>query len=311
MSKKFVADPQIEKMISQLAQDEAGKRQYYRPVYSIHKWWARRPGALFRSILLLAQHPGRKLFQTSYSGSVSSQSEYFQPGSLENLIIVDPFMGGGTTLVEANRLGAKVIGCDLNPVSYWIVRETLKPIDLDKLNQYFAQLEASAGEKIKQLYRTTCPHCHEQADALYAFWVRYVPCPHCQNPVYLYKRTILNEGLSRNKPLSATNPATVFCPQCFALNEWSGKGDCLCSSCNHTFDPMREVYDQGYFTCPSCHRDKISLIDSLSNGEKMGEKLVAIEYWCPQLNVRHYKSPDGQDLQKFMDIQSQFDDHKE
>jgi len=29
-----------------------------------------------------------------------------------------PFMGGGTTIVEALRLGCKVIGVDLNPVAW-------------------------------------------------------------------------------------------------------------------------------------------------------------------------------------------------
>jgi adenine-specific DNA methylase len=51
---KFVQDTFIEEIISKLAQEETGKRQYYRPVYSLHKWWARRPGAQFRSIILLA-----------------------------------------------------------------------------------------------------------------------------------------------------------------------------------------------------------------------------------------------------------------
>lgn len=51
---RFVGDPSSEWVISKLAQDETGKRQHYRPIYSLHKWWARRPGTLFRSILLLA-----------------------------------------------------------------------------------------------------------------------------------------------------------------------------------------------------------------------------------------------------------------
>ena len=130
-------DSDTEDIISQLAQDETGKRQYYRPVYSLHKWWARRPGALFRSIILLATNSNKELFLTTANGSISKLGEYFRDHTLENSVILDPFMGGGTTLVEANRLGAKVIGCDLNPVSYWIVRETLKPIDLDRLNEYF------------------------------------------------------------------------------------------------------------------------------------------------------------------------------
>ena len=107
-SKKFI-NSDIESIVSKLAQDETGKRQYYRPVYSLHKWWARRPGALFRAIILLATEQTNKLFTTT-NGSVSPYSEYFNDHNLENVIILDPFMGGGTTLVEANRLGAKVIG---------------------------------------------------------------------------------------------------------------------------------------------------------------------------------------------------------
>ncbi|QTA86710.1 DNA methyltransferase [Desulfonema magnum] len=139
-NKKFT-DSYTEETISKLAQDETGKRHYYRPVYSLHKWWARRPGALFRSVILLATNSADMLFITN-GGSLSPYSHYFKSHNLEDIIIIlDPFMGGGTTLAEANRLGAKVIGCDLNPVSFWIVRETLRPIDLEKLDNYFHKLE--------------------------------------------------------------------------------------------------------------------------------------------------------------------------
>jgi putative DNA methylase len=291
---KFI-NADTENIVSKLAQDETGKRQYYRPVYSLHKWWARRPGALFRAIILSATTQTNKLFTTT-NGSVSTDSEYFKDHNLEHTIILDPFMGGGTTLVEANRLGAKVIGCDLNPVSFWIVRETLKPIDVKKLDYYFQQLEQTAGEKIRSLYRTRCVHCHTQAETLYVFWVRYIHCRHCDKPVHLFKRTFLNHGLSRNKPPSRANPATVFCPRCFALNDWYGKENSLCYVCGHTFDPRIETYDQGFYTCPECQKSKISLIQTLGTGQKLHEKLVAVEYWCPRCRDRFYKSPDEEDL---------------
>ena len=145
MPNKFV-DSYTEDMISRLAQDETGKRQYYRPVYSLHKWWARRPGALFRSIILRASNPDHPLFLKTH-GALSQESHYFQSHHLENIVILDPFMGGGTTLVEANRLGAKVIGCDLNPVSFWVVRETLKPIDLKKTQQLLQTVGTNGGGK--------------------------------------------------------------------------------------------------------------------------------------------------------------------
>lgn len=299
--RKFV-DSNTEDVISQLAQDETGKRQYYRPVYSLHKWWARRPGALFRSILLRASEPQNGLFSTEY-GVLSRNSDYFQDHNLENIIVLDPFMGGGTTLVEANRLGAKVIGCDLNPVSYWVVRETLKPIDLQKLKKYFVQLEQSAGEKIKALYSTNCVQCESQAEGLYAFWVRYVKCLHCSKDSHLFKRTLLNRGLSRTKPTSKTNPATVFCPQCFKLNDWAGEDDCECVSCGHIFDPEFGTYDQGYYACSHCKKNKISLIETLKTGQKLKEKLVAIEYWCATCKGRLYKSPDEVDQAKIQRIE--------
>lgn len=304
-------DSDTEDIISQLAQDETGKRQYYRPVYSLHKWWARRPGALFRSIILLATNSNKELFLTTANGSISKLGEYFKDHSLENSVILDPFMGGGTTLVEANRLGAKVIGCDLNPVSYWIVRETLKPIDLDRLNEYFNQLESSAGEKIKSLYRTCCLHCNTQCDALYVFWIRYTKCPFCHENGYLFKRTLLNLGLSRNKPPSKNNPATAFCPRCFSLNDWYGKGDCLCKSCNHNFDPQKGTYNQGRYTCSSCGKGHISLLQTLESGQKLLEKLVAIEYWCECCTKRLYKPPDVADLGNITQIVKSFEAGKE
>ncbi len=311
MHGKKLVDSHTEDIISKLTQDETGKRQYYRPVYSLHKWWARRPGALFRSIILLAGDSDSELFTTTANGSLSPSSNYFKDHDLEDVVILDPFMGGGTTLVEANRVGAKVIGCDLNPVSFWVVRETLKSIDLKRLDNYFRQLEETAGEKIKALYRTNCIHCNSEGDGLYAFWVRYVVCPHCGEKVYLFKRTLLNKGLSRNKPPSRANPATALCPQCFALNDWYGEGDCSCQSCGRIFDPQTGTYNQGYYTCPQCGKSRISLIETLQTGQKLRERLVAIEYWCTCRNERLYKSPDAVDLARIASIEETVEERRE
>lgn len=292
---KFIGS-YTESIISHLSQDETGKRQYYRPIYSLHKWWARRPGALFRAIILLAQAKNNELFTSIHNGTFSTSSLYFKGDNLENVTILDPFMGGGTTLVEASRLGAKVIGCDLNPVAHWIVRETLKPISLERLNNYFSLLSQTVGQKVKKLYKTTCPQCKQQCDTLYAFWVRYVSCPGCGADVYLFKRSLLNEGRSRNKPVSSSNLATVFCPACFALNEWDGSNACICSACHSPFNPETGTYEQGYFDCRCCGQKHISLIETLAHGQKLHEKLMAIEYLCECRKDRFYKPPDPSDF---------------
>ena len=49
-------------------------------------------------------------------------------------------MGGGTTVVEALRLGCKVIGIDLNPVAWFIVQTEIEPVSLKKLDAAFERL---------------------------------------------------------------------------------------------------------------------------------------------------------------------------
>jgi adenine-specific DNA methylase len=305
---RFVPAVTIEQAISKLAQDETGKRQYYRPVYSIHKWWARRPGSLFRAILLLAAFPEHRkdLLRLDRNGNICPDSFYLADHDLSHFTVLDPFMGGGTTLVEANRMGAKVIGCDINPVAYWIVRESLKPVDICKLRHYFQQLEQSAGARIKALYRTRCLHCQEPAETLYAFWIRTIRCKHCRHEVFLHKRALLNEGNSRHRPLSFNNPATVFCPSCLALFEWGGTQPAICPHCGYQFNPYEGHYNEGFYHCPHCRKDNSSLLDTIRAGASLAEHLIAIEYWCPRCRARLYKTPDEDDRRIIAHCEKEF-----
>ena len=86
-----------------LARLESYNKHHYRPNSYLHKWWARRCGSTFRYILKgLVADPARR--------------DYYTAGGLEGMVILDPMMGGGTTLHEAIRLGANVIGADLDPI---------------------------------------------------------------------------------------------------------------------------------------------------------------------------------------------------
>ena len=105
-------------MIAGLALREKQIQQNYRPIIGVHKWFARRPGTLFRG-LLLAEFGQRPL-----------QDTFFDRNDLSGRRIADPFMGGGTPLLEANRLGCDVEGFDINPMATWIVREEIEHLDL-------------------------------------------------------------------------------------------------------------------------------------------------------------------------------------
>src|SRR5271166_2378115 len=84
--------------IAGLALREKQIQQNYRPVIAVHKWFARRPGTLFRGLLL------------SEFASGDLRKSFYEGHKLDGKRICDPFMGGGSPLLEANRLGCDVIG---------------------------------------------------------------------------------------------------------------------------------------------------------------------------------------------------------
>ncbi|GIV10243.1 MAG: DNA methylase [Fimbriimonadales bacterium] len=309
--RRYAPSLSVEQLISKLAQDETGKRQHYRPIYSLHKWWARRPGTLFRSIILMAVYPELRetLLKIDRHGNLEPSAPYFLDYNLDEWTILDPFMGGGTTLVEANRMGARVVGCDLNPVAYWIGRENLKVIDLERLDAYFHQISATAGAQIREFYRTRCIYCGGAVETLYVFWIRFIPCLRCGERVLLHKRCLLNEGVSRNRPLAPANPATVFCPQCLNLFQWGGHVPAKCPHCGNLFNPREGNYNQGYYRC-GCSDEPISLLETIRNGMTLNELPVALEYWCDSCNARLYKSLDEDDHALRRRVEALFDERK-
>jgi putative DNA methylase len=90
-----------EKFVDELSRREVFNKHLFRPNTYLHKWWARRCGSTFRAIL--------KQFVPN-----SERRDYYTPGGLEGKTVLDPMMGGGTTLHEAIRLGANVIGVDID-----------------------------------------------------------------------------------------------------------------------------------------------------------------------------------------------------
>ena len=110
-------------LIAEMAFREKQIQQNYRPIIGVHKWFARRPGTLFRGLLLAEFGQGRL------------EDIFFRTNDFPGLRIADPFMGGGTPLIEANRIGCDVEGFDINPMSAWIVREEIEHIDLAMYQQ--------------------------------------------------------------------------------------------------------------------------------------------------------------------------------
>lgn len=137
-----------------LAQQEAYNKHLFRPNTYLHKWWARRCGSTFRFIL--------KQFVAD-----PAYRDYYAPGGLEGRVVLDPMMGGGTTLHEAIRLGASVVGVDIDPVPVAQVRAALSPLELADLRRAFRAFFEAVYAEIGALFQTECPICAATVDANY------------------------------------------------------------------------------------------------------------------------------------------------
>src|SRR5438128_2935311 len=110
------------------------ERNSFKPIYQMHKWFARRASCVFRAILLAALKPaGTNIMEEFYK-------DHSNDPDTNGKVVLDPFMGGGTTIVEALRLGCKVVGIDLNPVAWFIVKTQVEPVDLKELDSAYERL---------------------------------------------------------------------------------------------------------------------------------------------------------------------------
>jgi len=207
------------------------ERNSFKPIYQMHKWFARRASCVFRAILLgcLKPLPVDENGNPTKSGAEVIMEEFYKDHTHDpdtnGKVILDPFMGGGTTVVEALRLGCQVIGIDLNPVAWFIVKTETTPVDIKELERAFDDLANRivpwSGKPLKQtllgLYKTTCPCCgNTDADTIYAFWVKSAICtdPTCRKQVPLFGDYFV----------TAKQPSIRYCP------------DVSCPKCHRTFD---------------------------------------------------------------------------
>lgn len=211
--------------VSQLAERESWRKEINRPIYHIHKWWATRLGSVFRAISLAALSPVHK----------GKWDDFYRTHHLTDKVVLDPFMGSGTTLGESLKLGAKVVGCDINPVSSFMVRQALTPVSEKALRSAFEALETEIAPEIQRYYQTRDPETGALIPVLYAFWVKVLDTP-CGEEVPLFSRYVFaQDAYPKKKPR-----AQIVCPACWTIFE--GRFDATetaCSGCGHNFNPQQ------------------------------------------------------------------------
>lgn len=227
--------------VSAVAQAESHRKEVHRPVYHVHKWWAQRLGSVFRAALIGATAPA----------GARVMDRFRQPVRLPGVIVFDPFVGSGTTVGEAHKLGCTAIGRDVNAVAIRAVRTALGSLSETEVRAQFAGLEAVVGAELRSLYRGLDAQDRE-ADVLYFFWVRRLGCPGCQRPVRLFStQTFARHAYAVKHPR-----VHVVCPDCGDVFPARSTDSAVrCPGCHASFDPRSGAARGQHARCRHCGRE--------------------------------------------------------
>jgi putative DNA methylase len=237
--------------VSQLAQRESWRKEINRPIYHIHKWWAKRLGSVFRAIAIASLT----------SDESFDWDKFYTQQSFQDKVVLDPFMGSGTTLGEALKLGCKVIGCDINPVSTFIVRQALTKVTEKELREAFHHVEEEVAQKIQQYYQTRDPETGELIPVLYYFWVKIVETPEGE-PIPLFSNYVFSkDAYPKKKPKSQ-----IICPQCWGIVvDRFDSIEANCPNCSLKFNPQEGTTKGQYVKSSSGRRYKIKDLIATKN----------------------------------------------
>tara|TARA_B100000676_G_scaffold287894_1_gene318900 strand:+ start:488 stop:2296 length:1809 start_codon:yes stop_codon:yes gene_type:complete len=153
-------------------------------------------------------------------------SELIDHYTNENDVVLDPFCGGGVTLVEGSLLKRRVIGFDLNPLAVFITKTELEYVDLEKLKKIKDEIKIKFHKYDKKFFVTSCRKCQKTTSV---DWFEYSPIIKCN---FCMKKFSLM--LSKKKKIG-----TWICPNCSELIKFSPNSKTkyeltrICYSCIH------------------------------------------------------------------------------
>lgn len=274
--------------LNRLAELETYNKHHYRPTNYQHKWWARRLGSVFRMVSIAAlSDPG-----------VSADElwkQYAETANVNDSVVLDPFMGGGTTGQEATRVGARFVGSDLNPVAWFISKMGLEK-QVFMLDTHFDRVVSNSREEIQPYYTTRCPDCGDEAGTQFYLWVKLVE----------YTSLSKHDQLGREYDTLVVDHqrdggGTVVCPECESLSEVNDPETSVCRDCEHHFDATEEDV-----------RVSIDEPNLVFNGEERpAYEPYAVKYDCDSCDETGFTAFTDFDIDRFHAAAERYDEVKE
>lgn len=277
-----------ESLVAEMAAAEKQVQQSYRPIIAVHKWFARRPGTLFRG-LALAELDERPLAE-----------HYFDAHDLEG-VVLDPFMGGGTTLFEANRIGLSVVGYDTNPMSRWLVERELEDLDVETFAMLGEQVAADVEDELREYYTTRCEECGDDAAVKSFLWVKTHTCSNGHE-------TLLFPGpLVAGRKMGRHTHDVLVCGRCRNVEQFLP--DEVPEHCPRCDTPYA---DTAVPARARCRCDEPFVVGQPTRAEPPKHFLFALEYHCVACKRRDgrrgrfFKGADEADHDRFARAQVRF-----
>jgi putative DNA methylase len=163
--------------IAQLARIAMREGVRPRAAYQAHKWFARRLGITARSLLVAAGTArGLAFWRSFYEGDIWAGHS-----------VLDPFVGGGVMLLEAQRLGADVYGVEIEPVAAAVANFQTQLRVLPDLKDALRRLCAEVGKTLAPYYQGE-DETQTRDTVLHAFWVQVVKCQGCRHTFHAHPR---------------------------------------------------------------------------------------------------------------------------
>lgn len=245
------------------------------PIYRVHRWFARRLGSQFRAILTaLSLKP---------EDAEQFWNVYLRDLSLNGKVVLDPFVGGGTSLVESSRCGARVIGYDIDPVASFITNFELKATTYNPSDVEISEFCGPVSQQLAPLHKTMVYGKGERV-VLHHFWVECRSCDICGTTFEIHPHYQL--AYCKEKGLQ-----WVFCKSCHEVKELALSRKELRCECGTQTSIEQGTLNKGKVLCSSC--GGVSFLGARGNAPVRPEwKLFAQEYLDDESwgSSRHFKA---------------------
>ena len=282
--------------IEELAELALREGQRTSPFYQVHRWFARRLSSQFRGMLAA--------ISLDEADASHFWDRYFGKIPLNGAVVLDPFVGGGTSVVEASRCGARVIGYDIDPVAAYITSFELDAVGYKNIPESAKSICTSIAQRISPYHKTTLKE-GEEMDVLHHFWVELSNCGQCDFEIELHPHYQLN--YDKEKGLQ-----WVFCRQCHEVYELPLASEVIYCSCGIQTKIREGTLCLGKITCPCC--SNVYDLSSRDGSTKQPPrwKLFAQEYLEPVSKgfARRFKAVTDQDLTLFYEAAQMFHRHE-